>query len=64
MFEGLFQPGHLLLILVVALLVLGPKRLPELGNGLGAGIRALKEALRDAHGASEDDGEPEQRRTR
>lgn len=47
MFDGLFQPMHLLVIFVIAVLVFGPKRLPELGKGLGDGIRALKEGLRD-----------------
>jgi sec-independent protein translocase protein TatA len=45
MFEGLFQPTHLLLILGIALLVFGPKKLPELGKGLGESIRGFKEAL-------------------
>ena len=47
MFEGLFQPLHLLVIFAVALLVFGPKKLPELGKGLGAGIRALKDGMKD-----------------
>ncbi len=47
MFEGLFQPMHLLVIFAVALLVFGPKKLPELGKGLGEGIRALKEGMKD-----------------
>jgi TatA/E family protein of Tat protein translocase len=47
MFEGIFQPTHLLLIFGVALLVFGPKKLPELGKGIGAGIRALKEGIKD-----------------
>jgi sec-independent protein translocase protein TatA len=42
---GLFQPGHLLLILVIVLLVFGPGRLPELGSALGSGLRELKRAL-------------------
>jgi sec-independent protein translocase protein TatA len=46
-FEGLFQPMHLLLILGIAVLVFGPKRLPELGRGLGASIRGFKEALEE-----------------
>jgi sec-independent protein translocase protein TatA len=46
--EGLFQPVHLLVICFIALLVFGPRRLPELGKGLGEGIRALKDGLRDA----------------
>ncbi len=51
MFEGLFQPMHLLVIFFIALLVFGPKKLPELGKGIGEGIRALKEGMKD--GASE-----------
>ncbi len=48
MFEGLFQPLHLLVILVIALFVFGPKKLPELGKGIGEGIRALKAGLHEA----------------
>jgi sec-independent protein translocase protein TatA len=47
MFEGLFQPTHLIIIFAIALLVFGPKKLPELGKGLGEGIRALKEGMKD-----------------
>lgn len=46
MFEGLLQPGHLILILAIALLVFGPKKLPELGRGLGESIRGFREAMR------------------
>ena len=45
MFEGFFQPMHLLLILIVALLVFGPKNLPAIGKGLGEAIRGFKKAL-------------------
>ena len=45
MFEGLFQPMHLLLIFGLALLVFGPKKLPELGKGLGESIRGFKSAM-------------------
>lgn len=45
MFEGLFQPLHLLIIAGIALLVFGPKKLPELGKGLGDGIRGFKTAM-------------------
>jgi sec-independent protein translocase protein TatA len=43
--EGLFQPMHLILIFGIALLVFGPKKLPELGKGLGDGIRGFKAAM-------------------
>jgi sec-independent protein translocase protein TatA len=49
MFEGLFQPMHLLVIFAIALLVFGPKKLPELGKGIGEGIRSLKEGMKDQH---------------
>ena len=45
MIEGLLQPSHLLLIVVVALFVFGPKKLPELGKGLAQGIRGFKDAI-------------------
>ena len=45
MIESIFTPTHLLLVLAVALLVLGPKRLPEAGRGIGSAIRGFKEAL-------------------
>jgi sec-independent protein translocase protein TatA len=47
MFEGLFQPMHLLVIFGIALLVFGPKKLPELGKGIGEGIRGFKAAIND-----------------
>jgi sec-independent protein translocase protein TatA len=47
MFDGLFQPMHLLVILFIALLVFGPKKLPELGKGLGDGIRSFKDSMRN-----------------
>jgi len=50
-FEGLFQPTHLLLILGIALLVFGPKKLADLGKGLGDGIRGFRSALKE-HGDS------------
>jgi sec-independent protein translocase protein TatA len=47
MFEGLFQPVHLLVILGIGLLFFGPKKLPELGKGLGEGIRKFKTGLKE-----------------
>ena len=47
MFAGLFQPTHLLVILGIALLIFGPRRLPELGKGLGEGIRSFKNSLKE-----------------
>jgi sec-independent protein translocase protein TatA len=48
MIEGLFQPMHLLLVFGIALLVFGPRKLPELGKGIGDGIRGFRSAMRDS----------------
>lgn len=45
MFEGILQPMHLLVILIIALVVFGPGKISELGAGLGKGIREFKKAL-------------------
>lgn len=45
MFEGLFQPLHLLLIFLIAMMIFGPKKLADLGKGLGEGIRGFKDAV-------------------
>jgi len=45
--EGLFQPTHLLVIFLIALLIFGPKKLPELGKGIGEGFRALKGSMKE-----------------
>jgi sec-independent protein translocase protein TatA len=47
MFEGLLQPTHLMVIFGIVLLVFGPKKLPELGKGIGEGIRGFKSAMKD-----------------
>jgi sec-independent protein translocase protein TatA len=45
MFEGLFQPMHMVIILVIVLIVFGPGKLPELGSTMGKAIRSFKEAM-------------------
>jgi sec-independent protein translocase protein TatA len=45
MVGDILQPTHLLFVLLVALLVLGPKRLPEVGRTLGSGLRDFRQAL-------------------
>ena len=43
----LLSPLHLLIIFGIALLLFGPKKLPELGKGIGEGFRALKDGMKD-----------------
>ena len=48
MLDNLFTPTHLIIILIIALLVFGPRKLPELGKGLGEGIKGFKEGIKGA----------------
>jgi len=62
MFEGLFQPMHMIIVFGIALLVFGPKKLPELGKGLGESIRGFKSAMsakEDVPGATKIDIKPD-----
>ena len=52
MFEGLFQPMHLILILLIVLIIFGPGKLPELGEGLGKSIKAFKKAMKEEQTAT------------
>jgi len=66
MFEGLFRPSHLLVILLIVLLVFGPSKLPQLGGALGKTIRDFKKAMSEpsdegSEGKTEA-GEPEKLR--
>ena len=45
MFEGIFQPMHLLIILAIVLIFFGPGKLPELGSGLGKAIKEFKKSM-------------------
>jgi sec-independent protein translocase protein TatA len=47
---GLENPLHIILILVVVMLVFGAKRLPEMGRGLGQGMREFRESISTAKG--------------
>jgi sec-independent protein translocase protein TatA len=46
MLDNLFTPTHLIIVLVIALLIFGPRKLPELGKGLGDGLRQFKEGIK------------------
>jgi len=45
--DNILQPTHLIVVLAIALLVLGPKRLPEVGRAIGKGIHDLRSAVDD-----------------
>ncbi len=62
MFDGLFQPIHLIFILVIVLIIFGPGKLPDLGRGLGKGIREFKDAMKGGLSSSSDDKKPEEKK--
>jgi sec-independent protein translocase protein TatA len=49
MFSSILEPSHLIVVLVIALLVLGPKRLPDAGRALGQGLKEFRSSVSGAH---------------
>ena len=47
MFDGLFQPIHLIIIMVIALIIFGPGKLSEIGGSLGKAIRDFKKSMKE-----------------
>jgi sec-independent protein translocase protein TatA len=47
MFEGLLQPAHLILILIIVLILFGPGKLPEIGSAIGRSIREFRHSVRE-----------------
>jgi sec-independent protein translocase protein TatA len=58
MIEGLLRPQHIIVILLVAFFVFGGKKLPELGRGLGEGIRGFKESFKSGSSSEPTPDEP------
>ncbi len=48
MFDNLLTPTHLVILLVVALLIFGPRRLPELGGAVGKTIKEFQRSMNEA----------------
>jgi sec-independent protein translocase protein TatA len=59
--EGLLQPTHLFFILLIVLIIFGPGKLPDLGRGLGKGIREFKDAIKGGMDKSVDKAEDEKK---
>ena len=57
MFSGIGFP-ELLIVLVIALIVLGPKKLPEVGRSLGRGMREFKDSISGITGDDDEDDTP------
>jgi sec-independent protein translocase protein TatA len=56
-------PMELIIVLVIALIVLGPKRLPEVGRSIGNGMREFKDSLAGEPSRDDDDEDVALRRT-
>jgi sec-independent protein translocase protein TatA len=56
---GSIGPGELIIVLVIALIVLGPKRLPEVGRSVGKGMREFKDAVSGMNPLDNDDDDDE-----
>jgi sec-independent protein translocase protein TatA len=63
MIEGLLRPQHLLVILLVTFFLFGGKKLPELGKGLGEGIRSFKDSLKSVGLSGAENNEPNTERS-
>ena len=59
--EGLLQPVHLFFILLIVLILFGPGKLPELGKGLGKGIKEFKDAMRGGLAGGSDKSDEEKK---
>jgi sec-independent protein translocase protein TatA len=60
-FAGNIGPTELIVVLVIALLVIGPKRLPEVGKSLGKGMREFKDSLSGESRDEDEDSTPLQK---
>jgi sec-independent protein translocase protein TatA len=54
MLENLFKPMHLLVIFFIILLIYGPRKLGDLGKGIGEGIRNFKSSMNEGSSAKPD----------
>ena len=57
MFEGILQPTHLILILIIVLVIFGPGKLPEIGGALGKGLNEFKQSVNGASDQAAKEGE-------
>jgi sec-independent protein translocase protein TatA len=58
---GSIGPGELIIVLVIALIVLGPKKLPEVGRSVGRGMREFKDSLAGINLNLDDDDDEDDR---
>ena len=57
MFEGLFQPMHLIIVLIIVLVIFGPGKIGDLGSSLGKAIRGFQKAMQEPEKKPEEPAE-------
>lgn len=53
MIGGVLQPGHLIVILIIVLIIFGPGKLPEIGGAVGKSLREFRRSTSEALGPEE-----------
>lgn len=61
---GRIGPTELVLILVIALIIFGPAKLPEIGRAIGKGLREFKSAAKDITSSTQDNDSEEEPKSR
>jgi sec-independent protein translocase protein TatA len=61
---GSIGPGELIIVLVIALIILGPKKLPEVGRSVGKGMREFKDSLSGINLNDDDEDDRERKPVR
>ena len=64
MFEGLMQPMHLIIILVIVLIIFGPGKLSEMGGSIGKSIRGFKQAMNEPEKKPEEENKKNDNQTK
>jgi len=64
MFEGLMQPMHLIIILVIVLIIFGPGKLSEMGGSIGKAIRGFKQAMNEPEKKPEEENKKNNNQTK
>ncbi len=62
MLTGLFEPVHLIVILLIVMLVFGAKKLPEIGSGMGKAISNFKRSIKETPDPPEGDDKIESKK--
>jgi len=60
---GEFMPWHIVVVIIIAVLLFGPKKIPEIARSLGEGIREFKKSFSEGMSGTEKPALPEEKKT-